>query len=117
MRAPALLSTPAPRPAPPAAAPGPSDPDRWADAGVEPSVDDLMADPLTALVMRRDHIGPADVLAAVNRARHALRRAADADEPATPAQCAPVPFVRPPVQIRPMMRHDGFQPLPLVSSL
>ncbi|MGC2857774.1 hypothetical protein ACM64Y_20065 [Novispirillum sp. DQ9] len=122
MRAPALLSTSAPRPASPA----PCDPDRWAEAGVEPSVEDLLADPLTAMVMRRDRIGPAEVLAVVERARAEMTRplpkaaatpatSAEGDpRPATP----PVPFIRPPTQWRPAPRRGiGDCKLPLVGCL
>lgn len=126
MRAPALLSTPAPRPAAPAA-PAPthavSDPDRWAEAGVEPSVEDLLADPLTALVMHRDRIGPADVLAAVAHARCALRRGGAETEAGhgqdTAPQGMPAPFIRPLVRWRPAYRRAGpdLAELPLVGSL
>lgn len=48
-------------------------PERWAGAGVEPTVEELMADPMTALIMRRDRIGPASVWAVVEEARARLR--------------------------------------------
>lgn len=49
-------------------------PDRWRCAGVEPALGDLLNDPLTALVMRRDGIGRDDVMAAVAEARRRLSR-------------------------------------------
>jgi len=44
--------------------------DNWL-AG-EPHIHEMMTDPIVRLVMRRDNLGPADVWAAVNRARAAL---------------------------------------------
>ncbi|MFA7430456.1 MAG: hypothetical protein WCZ23_09895 [Rhodospirillaceae bacterium] len=46
-----------------------------------------MADPLTALVMQRDRIGPADVMAAVDKARHTLTQRKMQSTP-------PMPFIR-----------------------
>ncbi len=39
----------------------------------EPHIHEMMADPIVRLVMRRDNLGPADVWAAIDRARTALR--------------------------------------------
>ena len=39
----------------------------------EPHIHDMITDPIVRLVMRRDNLGPADVWAAIDRARIALR--------------------------------------------
>lgn len=145
MRATALPGTSVPRPvpsapsrctpaaanAPAASAPYASDPDRWADAGVEPSVEDLLADPLTALVMRRDHIGVDDVRAAVDHARSALHAKSAASRHATEIsedgavegrsqdRQGMQPVGRPPMQWRPQVRRVVFNltDLPLAGSL
>ncbi len=49
-------------------------PCRWYD-GEEPSVSELLADPIVHLVMQRDRIGPADVEAALTSVQS--RRARD----------------------------------------
>jgi hypothetical protein len=46
----------------------------YREAGVEPSVEDLMSDPIVHLILRRDRITPADTWAAVTDARRRLRR-------------------------------------------
>lgn len=46
----------------------------WLDAGVEPDVDDLLADPLVHLVLRRDGLTVDDVRWAVADARLRLER-------------------------------------------
>jgi len=46
-------------------------PDDWLKG--EPHIDDMLTDPIVRLVMRRDNVGPADVWAAVDRARANLR--------------------------------------------
>ncbi len=46
----------------------------WGRAGVEPSVHEMLGDPIVHLVLRRDGIGAGDVLAALAKARAALRR-------------------------------------------
>lgn len=46
----------------------------YREAGVEPSVEDLMSDPIVHLILRRDRITPADTWAAVTGARRRLRR-------------------------------------------
>jgi hypothetical protein len=40
----------------------------------EPTVDELLADPITHLVMSRDGVEPGEVLAAIERARETMRR-------------------------------------------
>jgi hypothetical protein len=40
----------------------------------EPTVDELLADPITHLVMSRDGVKPGEVLAAIERARETMRR-------------------------------------------
>ncbi len=50
---------------------------RWqpyAEAGVEPSLEELLRDPITHRVMARDRITEADVLEAVRQAMIRLRR-------------------------------------------
>ncbi len=39
----------------------------------EPHIHEMMTDPIVRLVMQRDKLGPADVWAAVNQGRAALR--------------------------------------------
>ena len=43
--------------------------ENWARAGVEPSLADLMHDPIVHLIMRRDNVAPSDLLKVVARAR------------------------------------------------
>lgn len=50
---------------------------RWQDAGVEPHLDHVMADPLVHLVMRRDGVSLDDLRGVVVRARQALGRLPD----------------------------------------
>ncbi len=45
----------------------------YADGGIEPTLDDLMSDPLTAAVMRRDGVSPETLKAVVMSARETLR--------------------------------------------
>jgi len=45
--------------------------DDWLNG--EPHIHEMLTDPIVRLVMRRDNLGPADVWAAVERARAALR--------------------------------------------
>ena len=45
----------------------------WSEAGPEPYIDDLLADPIVHLVMRRDRLTAEDVWAAVRVARDRLR--------------------------------------------
>lgn len=76
-------------------------PELWGKAGVEPSVEELMADPMAALLLRRDGIGRGDVLAAVADARRALATAPPApptDAPTWPPApvCAAAALERPP---------------------
>lgn len=108
MRESALLSHRAPRPN----APAPCDPDRWAPAGVEPTVEDLMADPLTAMIMRRDRIGADEVMAAVTAARRAL------GEPATEQPASAGTLLRPPLPWRASARPapEGIR-LPLATAV
>lgn len=49
---------------------------RWSEPGVEPALEEILSDPIVRLVMRRDHIARADVLAAVYAARARLGLAA-----------------------------------------
>jgi hypothetical protein len=61
----------------------------YREAGVEPSVEDLMSDPIVHLILRRDRITPADTWTAVTDARRRLhRRRARTARPATLAQDA-----------------------------
>jgi len=46
---------------------------RWLAAGKEPSLGELLADPLIGLVMRRDGVSPAALRAVVATAQHRLR--------------------------------------------
>lgn len=48
--------------------------DRWGEAGVEPRLSDLLADPMIHQVMRRDGLKRADLEAAVAHGRAQLRR-------------------------------------------
>jgi|GEM_PF-1727157 len=110
MREHALFATP--RPATPVRPTAPAyDPDYWGPAGVEPTVEELMADPMTALVMRRDRIGPAEVMDAVHKARRALAEAAARSAP-------PVPFMRPPVHWKAAPPRSAIEPrLPLANAM
>ena len=45
----------------------------WSEAGPEPKLGDVLADPIVHLVMRRDRLTPEDVWAAVHVARDRLR--------------------------------------------
>lgn len=47
----------------------------WQEPGIEPSLEDMFADPLVHLVMQRDGIGRADVEEAIDRARARLMAA------------------------------------------
>jgi uncharacterized protein (DUF1800 family) len=49
-------------------------PEPWSRAGVEPRVDDLINDPIVALVMRRDNLTASDLLEVAVRARALLRQ-------------------------------------------
>lgn len=48
--------------------------DRWTEAGIEPRLSDVLADPLVHQVMRRDGLERADLEAAVALGRRMLRR-------------------------------------------
>ena len=48
----------------------------WSKSGVEPSVAELLADPVAQIILRYDGVTRADVWAAVERARQELRAAA-----------------------------------------
>ncbi len=41
----------------------------WRQAGIEPAIEDMLADPIVHAIMRRDRIGEHDVRAAIARAR------------------------------------------------
>lgn len=43
--------------------------DRWKEAGQEPRIEELLADPIAELVMSRDGLTSADVWGVVNEAR------------------------------------------------
>lgn len=45
----------------------------YADGGIEPALEDLMTDPLTEAVMRRDGVSPTTLRAIVMSARESLR--------------------------------------------
>ncbi len=47
----------------------------WTTLGAEPSLQDIMADPIMMLLTRSDRIAPRDVLTAVEMARSGLRAA------------------------------------------
>ena len=47
---------------------------RWLAAGKEPTLADMLADPIVALVMRRDGVSPAQLRAVVATARGKLHR-------------------------------------------
>ena len=49
----------------------------WATAGCEPTLEEVMSDPLVALVMRRDRLTRENVWAAIRVARRRLRNAAE----------------------------------------
>ncbi|QJP16369.1 hypothetical protein G3545_23670 [Starkeya sp. ORNL1] len=44
----------------------------WADAHVEPSIDDILADPIIHLVLRRDGLTPGAVKARLDQERRRL---------------------------------------------
>jgi len=48
-------------------------PNTWTTPS-EPPLAEMIADPIVRLVMRRDRIGPEEVMEAVDRASHALAR-------------------------------------------
>ncbi len=48
----------------------------WSEAGLEPNLSDLLADPIVHLVIRRDRLTPEDVRAAVRVAQVRLRSTA-----------------------------------------
>ncbi len=41
----------------------------WRHAGIEPAIDDMLADPIVHAIMRRDGIGEGEVRAAIAHAR------------------------------------------------
>ena len=45
----------------------------WRTGGIEPTVQDLMSDPIMALMLRHDRITPDDVWAAIRGARRTRR--------------------------------------------
>ncbi|MBF0095130.1 MAG: hypothetical protein HQL33_04015 [Alphaproteobacteria bacterium] len=47
--------------------------DRWAGAGEEPMIEDVIADPLFHLLLRRDRLTVADICAVVEEGRRSLR--------------------------------------------
>lgn len=49
---------------------------QWAQAGNEPSLAELLSDPITHQVLRRDRLTPEMVWSAICTARNALRRRA-----------------------------------------
>lgn len=52
--------------------------DRFAEGGVEPKLEDLLTDPLTAAVMRRDGVTEDVLRALISDARQTLRSRVDA---------------------------------------
>jgi len=54
--------------------------DMWRDPGVEPSLEDVLSDPLVNLIMRRDHLSVADVrqMMDITQARLLVTRAPSA---------------------------------------
>lgn len=95
MRDSAYRTTPAPTP------------DLWGRAGIEPSVADLLDDPMTALIMRRDGIGRGDVMAAVEAGRRALTQPTfSPNHPARSGTAGPgtgaAPSLRGPIGLFPM---------------
>ena len=49
-------------------------PERWLEAGREPEIAELVADPIAALLRRRDGIAEAEVWHAVRAGRRGLRQ-------------------------------------------
>jgi hypothetical protein len=45
----------------------------FAEGGVEPAIDDLLDDPVTAAIMRCDGVSPADLRALLAKVRHDLK--------------------------------------------
>jgi len=65
-----------PSPSFPVAAPAElPQPQLWREAGREPPLEDALSDPLVHLVMRRDGVTLAELVAVICRARVKLRRA------------------------------------------
>lgn len=50
-----------------------SDGSDWAQAGLEPSLDELLADPIVGMLLRRDHLERANVRAMLSRLQARLR--------------------------------------------
>ena len=52
----------------------------WRDPGIEPSLEDVLSDPLVHLIMRRDHLSVADVrqMMDITQARLLVTRAPSA---------------------------------------
>ncbi len=59
------------RPRPPRR-PEPRRPERYAAGGSEPSVDDLLSDPVTGAIMDYDHVSPMTVRALIEQMRSRL---------------------------------------------
>jgi hypothetical protein len=58
---------------------------KWEQAGIEPSIQELMADPIFELILKRDRLVIDDVWFAVEAARHGLEiRTAPSLTPAMP---------------------------------
>lgn len=49
----------------------------WSRPGIEPSLEDVLEDPIVHLVMRRDRLTPGDVLKAIEDVRRRLAKLAD----------------------------------------
>lgn len=47
--------------------------ERYADGGVEPAIEDLLNDPVTAAIMRCDRVNPVDLRVLVDDVRSGLR--------------------------------------------
>lgn len=52
----------------------------WSEAGIEPSLTEVLGDPIVHLVMRRDGVSLDDVRAAVRLGQARLRAAANGDQ-------------------------------------
>lgn len=62
---------------------------RWATAGVEPSLAEILSDPILHQVMRRDRLSPEAVRAAIRAGQEALRRRTERATAPTEAPDAP----------------------------
>jgi hypothetical protein len=58
----------------------------WSRAGIEPGLEEALADPIVLLVLRRDRLAPADVRAVIDslRSRPEAGQSGNGDAPASP---------------------------------